>query len=367
MTGADRYILPFFIPHLGCPHRCIFCDQYRISGRESYPKPDEISTAIKQWEGPALPEIAFYGGSFTGLPEKEQESFLRPAFLALEKGEIRGIRVSTRPDYINEKALRFLKNFGVTTIELGVQSLDDQVLNTSCRGHSSLHVIQAVNLIKNNGFRLGIQIMPGLPGDTREKSMKGVFALARLKPDLARIYPTLVLKNTPLHKMFLEGQYSPLSLTEAVELSRDMLAVLRYYGVNVIRIGLQPTKDIAQGAQVAAGPFHPAFGELVEASLAREQVLMALKLLFGRENISGVKLFVSKQDCSIIAGHKRENLRWFREMFSISEMKIVGDTKIPRGDVGIAEMEQKQPELLLTGTRFLETYLCGLELVRSPD
>ncbi|MDD4753851.1 MAG: radical SAM protein, partial [Desulfitobacteriaceae bacterium] len=342
MREDTRNILPFFIPHLGCPHQCIFCNQFHVSGEESCPKQEDISAAITKWEGDTLPEVAFYGGSFSGLSQGEQEYFLRPAFEALKRDRVGGIRISTRPDYINEKILDFLKAFGVSTVELGVQSMDDEVLSKSFRGHSFDDVFRAVRLLKKKNFKVGVQLMPGLPGDTREKSINGTIILAKMKPDLARIYPTLVLKDTLLHKLFLEEKYSPLSLDAAIELSRDMLAVFINYGVNVIRIGLQPTKDIAEGVQVAAGPFHPAFGELAKAALFREQMVWAVTHLFQKgTQLKKINLFVSHRDCSLAAGHKRENLHYLKEHFSLDEIKIIARKELSRGDLGVASLEKE--------------------------
>ncbi|MGI6066200.1 MAG: elongator complex protein 3 [Bacillota bacterium] len=364
MTENTRNILPFFIPHLGCPHRCIFCNQYSVSGEELCPTQEEIGAAINKWEGETLPEIAFYGGSFSGLSQREQEYFLRPAFEALKKRRVGGIRISTRPDYINEEILDFLKGFGVSTVELGVQSMDDEVLKKSCRGHSPDDVVRAVRLIKEKRFKVGVQIMPGLPGDTWEKSIKGAFFLAEMEPDLARIYPTLVLKDTSLHKLFLKGKYCPLSLDDAVEVSRDLLAVLLKFGVNVIRIGLQPTKNIAEGARIAAGPFHPAFGELVKAALFREQIVWAVNLLFQKKVSPRIGLFVSYRDCSLAAGHKRNNLHYLKESFSLEEIKIFPRKEISRGDVGVASLEKREPDLLAPGNQFISSYVAQLQTRR---
>lgn len=328
-----------------------------MSGETDYPKTKDVVAAIEKWEGPALPEIAFYGGSFTGLSLKWQEYFLAPARQALEAGKIRGIRVSTRPDYINQNVLTFLKSFGVTTVELGIQSLDQEVLKNSCRGHSAEDALLAVKMVKEKGFMTGVQLMPGLPGDTREKTLRGTFALARLKPDLARIYPTLVLKNTMLHKLFLEGKYCPLDLESAIHICREMQAVFRRYGVNVIRTGLQPTKDIALGVQVAAGPFHPAFGELVASALIREQIVLVLDRFLDRYPTGRVKLFVSYRDCSIAAGHQRSNIYFLQQHFGLEQISIAGSQEMPRGTVGVASKGQDQPLLVVEEEEFIRKYV----------
>jgi len=357
MSDEQRHIIPFFIPHLGCPHQCIFCNQHHVSGEWGFPKDKEIEQAINNWEGDTLPEIAFYGGSFSGLPISWQRYFLTPAFQALQKNKIRGIRISTRPDYINDQVLSFLSSFGVRTVELGVQSLDEQVLLKSHRGHGVDEVLQAITLLKVYGFKVGVQLMPGLPGDTREKIIEGTKKIASMKPDIARIYPTLVLKDTPLHKLFLEESYHPLSLHDAVIISRDMLAIFRFFGVKVIRTGLQPTKDIAEGVQVAAGPFHPAFGELVASALAREHILMVIKEFLAAKAIKQIVLWVSPRDCSIMAGHKRSNLEFLNSFFELDGIKINGTDALDRGTIGISQINACKPDLIISENQFLLQYV----------
>lgn len=354
---AQKQIIPFFIPHLGCPHQCIFCNQHHVSGEAGYPKAQEIEQAIDHWEEDTLPEIAFYGGSFSALPYPLQRYFLTPAFHALQQKKISGIRISTRPDYIDSQVLSFLSSFGVETVELGVQSLDDLVLEKSRRGHHVEDVFRAVALLKEQGFTVGVQLMPGLPGDTGEKSLKGAMEIARMGPDLARIYPTLVLKDTPLHKLFLEGSYHPLSLHDAITISKDMLAIFRFFGVKVIRTGLQPTKDIAAGAQVAAGPFHPAFGELVAAALAQEHMTMMLKGFLAGEGAEQVLLWVSPRDCSIVAGHKRSNIAYLTASFHLAEIKIRGTGGLDRGTIGISRIDDCKPAFTVSENQFLLQYV----------
>jgi len=357
MIHEHKHILPFFIPHLGCPHQCVFCNQHHVSGESGYPKAEDIEKAIHDWEEESLPEIAFYGGSFSGLPLDWQRYFLTPAFAALKKKKISGIRISTRPDYINASILLFLRSMGVGTIELGVQSLDDEVLERSGRGHRAQDVYQAISLLKEKGFQIGVQLMPGLPGDNREKCLRGAREISRLGPDLARIYPTLVLKETPLHKLFLEGKYHPLSLDEAVGISRDMLAVFCLSGVHVIRIGLQPTREIQTGVQVAAGPFHPAFGELVESALAREQIQMMVKGFLARETAAQIVLWVSPRDCSIIAGQHRRNMEFLKKFFHLDRIKIMGRSDLERGTVGISRMDGDGPDWTISQNQFLREFV----------
>jgi len=359
-----KHIIPFFIPHLGCPHQCIFCNQHHVSGASGGPTDREIAETINDWEGETLPEIAFYGGSFSGLPFSTQRYYLTPAFQALQDKKIRGIRISTRPDYITPQVVDFLSSFGVTTVELGVQSMDPEVLARAHRGHTAEDVYRAVDLLKEQGFTVGVQLMPGLPGDTYEKSIRGALELARRKPDMARIYPTLVLKDTPLHKLFLEGSYHPLNLQDAVAISRDMLAIFRFYGVQVIRTGLQPTGDIAPGAKLVAGPFHPAFGELTLAALAREQAVLAIEEFaesFAPLSAS-LTLWVNPRDCSIMAGHKRSNIEFLKNHFHFTEIKIMGTAHLDRGSIGCGRSRGTVPVLpyILPENRFLLQYVAKI-------
>ncbi|MCR6544201.1 elongator complex protein 3 [Dehalobacterium formicoaceticum] len=357
MGRAKKHILPFFIPHLGCPHQCIFCNQHHVSGSSGFPSDDEIAAAIRTWDRAEPPEIAFYGGSFSGLDFSWQRYFLTPAFQALKEKKISGIRISTRPDYINPQILTFLKSFGVNTIELGVQSLDDQVLACAERGHTGKDVLDALDLLKKEGFITGVQLMPGLPGDSPHKCIQGSLTLARFQPNLARIYPALVLKDTFLHKLFLEGSYQPLSLQEAVEISRDMLAIFRLFGVEVIRTGLQPTKDLTPGEQLAAGPFHPAFGELVAAALVREHLTVLIRDFMTGRSEKIIILWGSPRDCSLMAGHKKENVIFLKDQFHLLHIKIVGSCTMERGSFGISLVDSEQPDFVLPERQFLLRYV----------
>lgn len=352
-----RHIIPFFIPHLGCPHQCVFCNQHHVSGQVSYPGVEDIERAIDNWNGQGLPEIAFYGGSFTGLSPEKQRFFLAPAYRAVKENKIRAIRVSTRPDYINKEILLLLSSYGVTTVELGVQSLDEEVLSFSGRGHSVDDTFCAISLLKEHGFKVGVQLMPGLPGDSAQKSIEGAFTIAKLRPDMVRIYPTVVLKDTLLHKLFIEGLYQPLSLQESVAICKDMLATFRYFDINVIRVGLQPTKDISEGAQVVAGPFHPAFGELVESALIKKHIERVLEIISNFSDLLNLILFVSPKDCSIVAGHKKENILDIKQKFNINHVKILALSELPRGTIGVSRGNEDKPELIITRKDFLQHYM----------
>ena len=273
--SKNYYIIPVFISHQGCPHQCVFCNQDRIAGVYDEVTAEDVRERIDSYLDTmntknSTIEVSFFGGTFTAIPVIKQKELLAVAREYKNKGLIHKIRLSTRPDAINGYILSYLKEFKVDIIELGVQSLDDNVLRLAGRGHSAYDVENASRLIKAEGFTLGHQIMPGLPGDTKEIDLATIKKSIEMKPDIARIYPALVIKDTPMETMYNRGEYEPYSLDMAVEVSKKMLKLYNAAKVKVIRIGLQPTDTIAEGKDVVAGPFHPAFRELVEGSLICE-------------------------------------------------------------------------------------------------
>lgn len=318
-------VIPIFIPHKGCPFDCIYCNQKKISGQRDEMTEEKMISEIESYlstaDEDAYIEIAFYGGSFTGIEKSEQFKFLNIANEYLKKGRIKAIRLSTRPDYINEEILNYLKEYGVVTIELGVQSLDDEVLEKSCRGHNQKAVYNSSKLIKKYGFVLGIQTMIGLPGDTDEKALSTAEKVVELKPDLLRIYPTLVIKDTYLEKMYNRGEYTPLSLEHAVELCAKLLSIYRDNNINVIRVGLQATESISGDGDVVAGPFHPAFRQLVESKLA----LKKIEEIIERNNLSkkrSLSICTCRKKISDVVGHKRSNVNYLKEKYGYVNVEV---------------------------------------------
>ena len=273
-------IIPVFIPHEGCPHDCVFCDQHSITARESAPDEEEMRRLIESHlatiaENPKITarEIAFFGGSFTGIPAAKQEMYLGIAAEYRSAGRINRIRLSTRPDYINETVLKRMKKYGVDMIELGVQSFDDEVLRLSRRGHDQETVLRSAGLIRQADIDLGIQLMVGLPADTRAKCIASAQKTAEIRPSAVRIYPTVVLRRTALYEMYLRGDYEPLKEAEAVETVKEMLKIFAWAGIDVIRVGLKSTDNIDIGSDsLGAGTYHPAFRQLAEGALAREEL-----------------------------------------------------------------------------------------------
>lgn len=277
-------IIPIFIPHAGCPHQCVFCNQKTISGQ----KTAAVEGARKQiekwleWVKPSVKnEAAFYGGSFTGLDIALQKELLALTDELRSKKAIGSVRLSTRPDYIDAERLELLRAHGVQLVELGVQSMDDTVLAAAERGHSAKQVVEAVALLKEYGFAVGVQLMVGMPEQSFASVKATVEQVLQLQPDVARIYPLLVIKGTPLAHSYEREEFVPLTLEEAVRQSAYIYKKLRTAGVKIIRVGLQADDELCAEGNILAGPFHPAMGELVQSYLLREkltpQILEAAK------------------------------------------------------------------------------------------
>ncbi|MBI5598480.1 MAG: radical SAM protein [Deltaproteobacteria bacterium] len=272
MARKKQLIIPVFIPFGGCPHRCIFCDQEGITGASTLPANADVVRTVERYlatwndgnrgRSNMKKEIAFYGGSFTALPPDAQEGYLKTAHGFVLSGRVDSLRVSTRPDCISRDSLRLLKRYGAGTIELGVQSLSDEVLRLSGRGHTSCDTVRAVAMIKLSGMRVGMQLMPGLPGDTEDSIVETAEKAVGLRPDLVRLYPTLVIKDTPLHKMYLDGRYAPWGLGEMVGVLRRVLALFEEAGIPVARVGLHPSGELERS--IVAGPYHPSLRAFVK-------------------------------------------------------------------------------------------------------
>ncbi len=323
--------IPVFIPHIGCPNDCVFCNQKHITGNLAEVTEKEIEKIVEEHLLTLPPEtfkeIAFFGGSFTGISEDLQERYLKFAYRYIEDGRVDGIRLSTRPDYINKQILDRLKKYGVTSIELGVQSLDDEVLKLSNRGHSSADVINAVRLIREYDFSLGLQMMTGLPGDTEEKSLDTARKIIAMKPDFVRIYPTLVIKDTELFNMYSRGEYTPQTLDAAVELTAKLLSIFNDAKIKVIRVALMTTDEISPGGKLVAGPFHSAFRELSESRIYLEKILEAL----GNEKKATVR--ANPKEISKVLGHKRANILEFQKRGI--DITVKKDGRIKKGNFKI--------------------------------
>jgi histone acetyltransferase (RNA polymerase elongator complex component) len=270
---SRRAIYPIFLPHAGCPHRCIFCAQVLTSACAQLPDPARtLATLLDSLPPGASGELAFYGGSFTLLAESEQERWLELGARLLTAGRIAALRISTRPDAVTVPIARRLAAAGVATVELGCQSFDDAVLLRAERGHSADAAAEALPLLRAEGMAVGIHLMPGLPGADAGEALASLATALALQPDFLRIHPTIVLRGTVLEKLYKAGEYTPLSLNAAVQLGATMLRRARSANVPVIRFGLMANENLDSGAAVVAGPYHPAFGQLIRSRLWFERI-----------------------------------------------------------------------------------------------
>lgn len=326
------YNIPIFVPHKGCPFDCVFCNQKHITGTDGEVDEKYIQKTIEEHlktlpKNDRVVEAAFFGGSFTGIDPNVQTRFLSAAYEYVKSGKIDGIRLSTRPDYIDVDVLERLKRYGVTTVELGVQSMNEEVLKKSCRGHSAQRVVEACKLIRKYPFKLGLQMMTGLPGDTPERSEETADKIIALKPDFVRIYPTLVVKDTYLEKMYKNGKYKPQTVEEACELCKRLLVKFTKANITVIRIALQTTEEISPGGSLVAGPFDPQFRERVESMLYYDKMAELVKNC-AEKNIC---ISVNNKEVSKAIGHKRENISKLWDAFG-AKVRIKGDSLIEKGD-----------------------------------
>lgn len=314
-----KRIIPIFVPHRGCPHDCIFCNQKKITGVSTEVTSEDVRDIIEEYlptiDKDASVEVAFFGGSFTAIDETIQNDLLSVAKEYVEKGLIQDIRMSTRPDCISEDILNRLKEYKVSIIELGVQSMDKDVLIDSVRGHDTEEVIKSAHLIKQSGIKLGLQMMVGLPSDTEDKCIETAKKFISLKPDCVRIYPTLVVKDTGLELLLNKGEYKPFTLEQCVQIVKKLLVMYYVNNINVIRVGLQATEDIQIGKAVVDGPHHPAFRELAEAEMIKDYLVYIAK-----ENKASDSIVIktNKKNVSKIIGNKKSNSVYMKNELNIN-------------------------------------------------
>lgn len=331
-----QYIIPIFVPHLGCPNDCVFCNQKSISGQTKEITKDDVKETIEEHlkfvKEKSKVEIAFFGGSFTGIDEKKQEELLSVAYEYIKQGKANSIRISTRPDYIDRKILKKLKKYKVKTIELGVQSANDYILQKAGRGHTFEDVKRASKLIRFFGFDLGHQMMVGLPESTHLDEINTAKQLIKLKPKMVRIYPVLVIKNTKLEKEYEEGKYKALTIVQAVETCKELVKLFAKKNIEIIRIGLQPTDTITSldnpKSEVVAGPFHPAFRQLVEAGMWYDVIVEKIKKL--NTKVKEVVVTVNPIDVNSVVGQKRENITNLKDIYDV-DLIVKPDEKIKQG------------------------------------
>ncbi len=326
---AKRQItIPIFLPHSGCPHRCAFCNQLQSSGACEVLSEREICTKIENHlrmrpSTVVHTEIAFFGGNFTGLSEGEQRRLLSLAKSYKEQGQVQAIRLSTRPDYISREGLDVLRQGGVDTVEIGVQSFNDQILEAAHRGHTSGDVIKAVALLRDFGMQFILQLMAGLPHSTMQDEISSAEKAASLNPAGVRIFPTVILEHTELARFFTEGTYAPLSLEEAVERCSLMAEIFIKQDIPVIRMGLNPLNPVEE-EKIIAGPYHTSFGFLVNARIKRNLLEKSLENFYrSHPGCSHLIINLPSERQEEFIGHKRENIAYLKERFEGIELSFI--------------------------------------------
>ena len=316
-------MIPFFIPHVGCPHVCTFCNQSRITETVGigHLTPEYIASTIKDYVGDSKNdkywEVCFYGGSFSAIDQELQKQLLAPANEALQAGIIDGIRCSTRPDAVSDRQLELLRSYGMKTIELGVQSMDDTVLSLAKRGHTSDDVKLAVKQLRKFGFAVGLQLLPGLLGDSWDTIIKTAVEISRLQPDFVRIYPVLVIENTELAEQYKAGIYEPLSLNRALQYCSFLKTWFESHQITVIRTGLQSTEELDAGHSLLAGPYEPAMGELVTNEQWRKRIEHCLDEHTEHFNnpVRSITISYPRNLTSKVRGLKKRNLTYFEKTY----------------------------------------------------
>ena len=327
-------IIPVFIPHAGCPHDCVFCNQKKIAGTLVPPKGQEISDIIEKaldYSG-ETPEVAFYGGSFTAIERSLMLEYLSAAKRFIDGGRLSSIRLSTRPDSIDEERLCILKEYGVRTIELGTQSMCEDVLKSSGRGHTAEDTENAVKLIKKYGFSLILQMMTHLPGSDDEKDIYTAKKIASLSPDGVRVYPTVVVRDTALERLWREGRYTPATPETAARLGGEILRIFEEKNIPVIRFGLNPTDDLSDG-EALCGAYHPALGEM--AMSERFLRLCCEEIERGGYRGGAIHIFVNPKRVSVMSGQKKSNKIRLMNEFGFREVRISGDEKLGMTEISV--------------------------------
>lgn len=307
--------IPIFLPHYGCVNNCVFCNQKTITGKTGNPSLEEATKTIDTWltsidKSKTYVKIAFFGGNFLGLPESNQIDYLSLAQSYIDKGVVDSIRFSTRPDTIREKSLSKLSPFSVKNIEIGVQSMDDEVLNQAGRGHTVEDSIKAAKLINEMGYQLGMQMMVGLPGDDDEKSLQTAQKIAECKAVQTRIYPVLVLKNTDLADLFIAGKYKPLSIEEAIDRCVPLVEIFNQNKIKILKLGLHPSESFTSDKELLAGPYHPSFYQLVFSKIWRNKIVQ----IINNQKLNHLKIAVHSKNINYAIGYNSDNRNYFKTL-----------------------------------------------------
>ncbi len=347
---------------MGCPYDCIYCNQKTIAAQQDVPSPAQTIDIIASYLHTMPPadsvEVAFFGGSFTALDLDLQKRYLEAVQPFCAGGRVTGIRVSTRPDYIDAHRLELLAAYQVKTVELGVQSLSRRVLKASLRHYTPEDVVRSSNLVKSYRMDLGIQLMIGLPGDSYQQDMETARQVVHLRPQAVRIYPTLVIAGTALAQIWQQGEYIPLELAEAVKTCRDMYIQFQHEDIKVIRMGLYPGEELRRAGNMLAGPFHPSFGELVEQEIFKEQAQQAITSFRKQAGIiTHLDLYVDRRDVSKMSGPKRWIITGLCGELGLENLKIRTLPGMGRDWIGVSRSGTRQVELMLTRKEFLSGFL----------
>jgi histone acetyltransferase (RNA polymerase elongator complex component) len=324
MSARNR-IYPVFIPHLGCPHACVFCNQHEITGAAAEEALRKLNSLTENPPQGAAYELAFYGGSFTAIPEAQQLRYLEAAGRARDCGAVSSIRLSTRPDAVTREILERLKRYGVGTVELGAQSMQEPVLRASGRGHSAADVRRASELIREAGLSLVLQMMTGLPGDDDDGAVDTARQLIALQPDAVRIYPTVIVRGTELERLWRRGEYREHTVEDAVRVCARLLPLFDTAGIPVIRLGLNPTDELSGGAALA-GAYHPALGELVRSRVLRNRAEQEMEKLHCKGQFVSIR--VPEKKLSQMLGQKRCNVDWLKKRFHLAGLEVCPDREV---------------------------------------
>ncbi len=337
-NSQKPFIIPVFLPHAGCPHRCVFCNQSSITGANSIPSGIDVSHQIERFlkfktARRNFVQIAFFGGNFLGIEPHEIKRLLHQAAGYVSEGLVNSIRFSTRPDTIDHERLGLIKNFPVSTIELGVQSVDDRVLMNTKRGHTRVDFEKALQRLKEFDYEIGVQLMVGLPGDSPERLLASGLRVARLRPDFVRIYPTVVLTGSPLASAYQKGKYVPLSLEAAVTQTKALYLLFKKENIPVIRMGLQANKDLEENSAILAGPYHPAFGHLVYSEIFLDMAMSAIDSV----NAPGkaIALHVHPRSVSKMRGLKNMNIKKLTKQFPLQSVEIVPNDSLKEDQLNV--------------------------------
>ncbi|MBU8850219.1 MAG: radical SAM protein [Desulfobacterales bacterium] len=346
---AKPLVIPVFIPHSGCPHQCAFCNQTIITSQKSrVPDKTVIHQIVKQYlhykGNREQVELAFFGGNFLGLAPETIIQLLDLIQPYIQEKKIDGIRFSTRPDTITQQMLDLIMQYNISAVELGVQSMNDEVLSKSRRGHTGMDTIKAIHLLKEYPFKIGIQVMVGLPGDNEDSLFESTKKVVQLAPDFARIYPLMVLKGSLMEQWYSKGRYHPLSLDETVRLVKKMVQIFKAANVDVIRMGLQASDIMEDESMVLAGPWHPAFGHLVLSGLFYDMVCNKIDKSPDLLKSEKIVLTVHPKSESRLRGDKNTNLKRLGQRYPSLKFSIRLDAAMPADKAGVI---QKNPKFLL--------------------